>query len=746
MKNNIYQWSLVRALLTLLYIYIAVPTQAQTVPPKSIAREWMDVMLLSIREDFARPPVQARNLFHLSVAMYDAWSAYDTLTKPYLLANRVGEFVCRFDGVPKPANVQAARDEAISYAAFRLLLFRFRNAPGAANIRVRLSNFMISKKYDILFDSTNYQSGKPAALGNYIAQQLIQMGLQDGSNEINNHAVRFYRPVNPAMQPEEAGNPGLADPNRWQPLTLRTAVDQNGNPIPALQIFQSPEWGFTQPFAMTQADRKILRRGNETYWVYHDPGQFPTLRPDGTGTSDDYKWHFSMVSIWSSHHDPNDGVRWDISPGGLGNTDPSTYPKTWAEYRTFYNYEDGGTIGKGRLVNPKTGSPYAPNIVPRGDYTRVLSQYWADGPNSETPPGHWFAIFNTLVNDHPQLVRRFGGRGPVLPPLEWDVKSYFCLGAAMHDAAISCWSIKGWYDGVRPISAIRYMAQQGQSTDRTALRYSPEGLPLVPGYIEQVRPGDSLAGPNNANLGKVKLFTWRGTKYVKDAKVNTAGCGWILAEDWVTFQKNTFVSPPFGGYVSGHSTYSRAASEILTAVTGDEYFPGGLGEYKVPAGSPIVGVERGPSKDMTLQWATYRDASNQTSLSRIWGGIHPVMDDIPGRFLGIRVANDVMRLATGTYFQPNIVSSTKQTLDLEATAFPNPTTDYINIVIPTSNGMLEAQVFDLAGALVMSTKVPLTDRAVRLDVAHLPPGMYMVKIRDTANRTAVVKLVKAPRE
>ena len=48
--------------------------------------------------------------------------------------------------------------------------------------------------------------------------------------------------------------------------------------------------------------------------------------------------------------------------------------------------------------------------------------------------------------------------------------------------------------------------------------------------------------------------------------------------------------------------------------------------------------ESGPSIDMTLQWATYRDASDQTSLSRIWGGIHPPADDIPGRKIGILVA------------------------------------------------------------------------------------------------------------
>lgn len=506
MKNPLVQWYVVRILLFVLSTWFTLPAQAQTNPPTSIAHEWMDTMLMCIREDFARPPVQARNLFHMSVAMYDAWSAYEPSPKPYLLGKNVGGYVCRFEGIPKPVNVQTAREETISYAVFRLLMFRFRYAPKLASIEERLSRFMQKKKYDIRFDSVNYQSGKPAALGNYIAQQIIKMGLLDGSNESDNHAIRYYRPINPPMKPEEPGT-NTGDPNHWQPLTLKNAIDQNGNPIPALQVFQNPEWCYVQPFALDPASCKVLLRSGQPYLMYHDPGPFPTLAADGTGTSDLYKWQFSMVPIWSSHHDPNDGVRWDISPGKMGNTPVSAYPETWEDYPKFYKYQDGGTIGQGHAVNPKTGRPYAPNIVLRGDYTRVLAQYWADGPNSETPPGHWFAIFNQLVDNHPQLVRRFGGKGPVLSPLEWDVKAYFCLGAGMHDAAIACWSIKGWYDGVRPISAIRYMAQKGQSTDPKAPRYHPQGLPLIPGYIEQVKASDSLVGTDDVHLNKIKLFT-----------------------------------------------------------------------------------------------------------------------------------------------------------------------------------------------------------------------------------------------
>ena len=82
----------------------------------SIAREWNEALLQSMREDLARPHVQARNIFHFSVAMYDAWAAYDDEASPYLLGKNVNGFTCPCNNFPKPADVEAARKEAMSYA------------------------------------------------------------------------------------------------------------------------------------------------------------------------------------------------------------------------------------------------------------------------------------------------------------------------------------------------------------------------------------------------------------------------------------------------------------------------------------------------------------------------------------------------------------------------------------------------------------------------------------------------------
>ena len=65
-------------------------------------------------------------------------------------------------------------------------------------------------------------------------------------------------------------------------------------------------------------------------------------------------------------------------------------------------------------------------------------------------------------------------------------------------------------------------------------------------------------------------------------------------------------------------TALNAAAEVLTALTGDAFFPGGMSDFRIRANDFLV-FERGPSVDMSLQWATYRDAADQCSLSRIWG-------------------------------------------------------------------------------------------------------------------------------
>ena len=101
--------------------------------------------------------------------------------------------------------------------------------------------------------------------------------------------------------------------------------------------------------------------------------------------------------------------------------------------------------------------------------------------------------------------------------------------------------------------------------------------------VEKYISTSDLANLNQTieNLGKIKLYTWKGFTDNSVSEKEEKGSGWILAEQWWPYQRPSFVTPPFAGYVSGHSTYSRAASVILEKITGSKFFPGGIGEFEI---------------------------------------------------------------------------------------------------------------------------------------------------------------------
>ena len=658
-----YSW-FKKSLVFFAFMAMAIQISAQ----HSVARQWNEALLNGIRNDFARPTVHARNLWHTSIAMYDAWAIYTNSAETYFVGDTVGDFYCPFTPVAYPANVKAAQEEAMSYAMYRIMYQRFIFSPGSQVTLGYVDSLFLHLGYDPTITSTNYSAGGPAELGNYIAQELIAFGLQDSSNEQIDYINTFYQAFNPPLDPTLPGNDSIIDPNKWQPLTLGTFIDQSGNLIPIkTPEFLGPEWGEVTAFALDTLDKVTHIRDGNPYNIFHNPPTPPHIDTvSGSGRSQEYMWNFKLVSKWSSHLDTADGVMWDVSPNSIGNV--QNYPTSMDSLYTFYNEQDGGDYGIGYTVNPSTGLPYPTQMVPRADYARVLAEFWADGPDSETPPGHWFTLLNN-VTDHALFTRKWKGAGPVLDDLEWDVKSYFTLSGAMHDAAVTSWGIKGYYDYIRPISALRYMAAQGQSSDSTLPSYSVTGIPLDSGYVELIDSTDALAGVNYTNVGKIKIYAWQGPDSIPDPAIDMAGVSWILADHWWPYQRPSFVTPPFAGFVSGHSTFSRAAAEVMTFITGDEYFPGGMAEYVAKKNDFLV-FEEGPSMDVHLQWATYRDASDQCSLSRIWGGIHPPADDIPGRLIGIEIGTDAFDLAK-TYWEngvpdvTRIVASTQLITDVD---------------------------------------------------------------------------------
>ena len=593
--------------------FVSTGSNVHASPSLSIARVWDEEILAAIRIDLPNPPVHARNLFHLSVAMYDAWAAYDGVAVGYL-----------YHGKHTAADLAAARDEAISYAAYRMLTERYALSRNAAQTLPALDARMTALGYDKnhqTLDPTN-----PAGVGNRVAAAVSSYFLDDGAMQTNAYkdlpaAQGGYASVNPPLLTMATGT--LAkNPNRWQPLAITNAISQNDIPVDMIQKFLGAQWLGVRPFALTRAD-------STRPWM--DPGPPPLL-----GEASDAQYRTELVDVirCSGELTPDDGVVLDLSPGAFGNN-------------TL-----GANDGTGHPLNPATGQPYALNLVKRGDFARVLAEFWADGPNSETPPGHWNVIANS-VSDNPALVKRPGGTGPVLDDLAWDVKLYFALNAAVHDAACAAWSLKRYYDGWRPIEAIRYLGQRGQSSLPDDPTYDPKGLPLVPGLIEFVTSTSALVGGRHAGLpvGAIVIFTWPGQP--ADPATQHSGIRWIQAADWLPYQKKTFVTPAFPGYISGHSTFSRAAAEVLAAMTGSAFFPGGLGTFTAPADS-YLSFENGPSQTVQLQWGTYFDASDQAGISRLWGGIHVSVDDLTGRRLGAECGRRAWALAR-QYFDGSIL-------------------------------------------------------------------------------------------
>ena len=563
-------------------------------PEWSVARQWDEALLDAIRRALPNPPVHARNLFHTSVAMYDAWAAYDSTATGYVVTEKA-----------KATDIQPAREEAMSYAAYRVLSHRFEKSVGGTDSLIEFNELMASRCYDI--DVTGTTGDTPAALGNRIGAAVLAYGLADGSNEATGYDSPGYKPVNPPLIVAAPGTV-MTDPNRWQPLQIEHMVSQNGIPVTnGVQKAVGPHWGQVRSFALPDGGAAHLPI---------DPGPPPRL---GDSTSDQaFKDDAVTVLRDASRLDPAQGISIDISPGTIGN-DPL-----------------GTNDGTGYAANPVTGQPYAADVVNQGDWARALAEFWADGPKSETPPGHWNVIANT-VSDTLAPNLEIGGAGPTVDRLEWDTKLYFALNGATSDAAIEAWGLKGTYDSSRPISQIRYMAQLGQSSDPSGPSYDPEGLPLVPGLIDVITRETTAPGERHAALkgheGEIAVLSWAGKP--ADPKTQTGGVTWIRGVDWRPYQADTFVTPAFSGYASGHSTFSRSAAEVMAGFTGSEFFPGGLGEYTVKQGD--LKFEYGPTQDLTFQWATYFDAADQAGLSRLYGGIHPPADDFTGRRMGSQV-------------------------------------------------------------------------------------------------------------
>lgn len=588
-------------------------------PADTVARQWNEENLTAIRLDFPAPTVHARNLFHLSAAMWDAWAAYDL--------DSIGYFHNENATVPDGATLTEAREEAISFAAYRVLTHRYSFSTNSTTTLSALDSRMTGLGYNPALTSAVGES--PAAVGNRIAASIINYGGGDGANESTLPGYTDntgYSPVNSPLilvtNDTASGYPnGWLDLNRWQPLAFEVAFTQNGQLASKVQRFVSPHWGSVKCFGLYSSDQN-----NEG--LFFDPGEPPKL--DGIGDLA-YKNNAIEILEYSALLDPTDPTMINLSPSARGNNSLGT------------------NDGNGHLINPVTGVPYPDNIVRHADFGRCVAEFWADGPDSETPPGHWNVVANDVTDAilaDPALDLRIANSGPVVTTLEWELKLYLALNAALHNTAVAVWGVKEHYDYVRPISAIRYLGKRGD-------------LPLVPGLVEQVTPSTLTTYHSHLSqhVGKIAINTWPGEP--DNPETEAGGRAWILAEAWLPYQRDTFVTPAFAGYVSGHSGFSRAAAEIMTLVTGSPYFPGGIFSYTIPAGG--LRFENGPTTDLSLQWATYYDAADEAGESRLYGGIHVSPDDGPGRIMGSKIGRSAFAYAQ-QFWDRSIIENPRLTL------------------------------------------------------------------------------------
>ncbi len=220
---------------------------------------------------------------------------------------------------------------------------------------------------------------------------------------------------------------------------------------------------------------------------------------------------------------------------------------------------------------------------------KAIVEFMRDGPRSTGQSGHWLRLAQAVSLRDKNDTDK-------------DVKMYFAVGVATFDAFIASWEAKRYYDSSRPWTLIRYY------------------------YKDQ------------------KIRGWGGVG---------KGVATIPAEEWHPYSPLSFITPPFPGYVSGHSTVSAAGAKILELYTKSDFF--GATEQRHPGEMTEEGIscELKQSFDgkpgatvkgdgiVTLKMPTFSAAAEMAGLSRVMGGYHIQADNIAGLELGRKVSNHI---------------------------------------------------------------------------------------------------------
>jgi hypothetical protein len=424
---------------------------------------------------------------------------------------------------PRSEHTDANKTEAVSHAAYQALVTFF---PHRKPI---FDAFMDELGFDPGSTSTDPKTA--AGMGNLAARAVFDARAGDGSNFENGYAdTSGYAPVNSPVPgaPNARGGPDF-DPNSWQPLRVPTGTvtDGSGNPV----------------FDNDDPDSFVDQVALAPHWGSVTPAAMPSgdaARPPAPPRLGDFGEY--------------------VDANGKVSTGDAAYREQFAEVVT-----------------------YSADLTAR---EKVIAEYWADGPRTESPPGH----SNVFAAD---AAAKYGHG------IDEDAKMYMALNMAIFDAGIAAWEAKYAYDYIRPQTAIRHLF---------------EG--------EEI---EAWAGPG-------------------------LGTRTIDGETWQPYQKLSFITPPFPEYVSGHSAFTAAASATLTAFLGsDEFYDGvtlSLYDLDDVPGRDLMGqyvatellFEEHDGSPVTLRWETFGDAAAEAGISRLHGGIHIRDGDLRGREVGAEVA------------------------------------------------------------------------------------------------------------
>ena len=200
---------------------------------------------------------------------------------------------------------------------------------------------------------------------------------------------------------------------------------------------------------------------------------------------------------------------------------------------------------------------------------KAIVEFMRDGPGSTGQSGHWLRFA--------QDVSRRDRNG-----LDEDVKLFFSVGMAAHDAFIAAWDSKRHYDSARPWTLVRhYFADQ------------------------------TIRGWGGPGRGTIEL----------------------PGSEWYPYSPYDFVSPPFPGYVSGHSAVSACCAEVLRLVTGDDEFGAEL--TRIPG---EITEPEALGEEVRMVLTTFTATADMAGISRIYGGYHIEADNREGLLMGRRVA------------------------------------------------------------------------------------------------------------